>query len=85
MLQVNNDIEPPPQSSQGDQLQEEVEAAFQKLLNLGCCTKRCITKVDLSELTDHIVELRAQGATHREAIIMGVLSARRLLLHVLKF
>lgn len=72
-----DDVDIPPQSSQGDQLRVELEEAYTKLVTKGCCAKQCIKNLSMDDLYDHILDLRAQSATHREAIIMGILMARR--------
>ena len=64
-------------SSQGDQLTEEVEEAYQSLCAKGCCKKRCAEAVEFEELYDQVLNLRGQSATSHKAMIMGVLMARR--------
>ena len=67
----------PPQSSQGNQLKEEVEQAYQKLVEKKCCPKQCLSKIDVEDIYRHILELRSHPAKHREALVMGLLIARR--------
>lgn len=70
-------VDQPPQSSQGDQLREHLEQAFTTLRWAPCCRRKCLQGIIFEDLYQQVLELRSQSATHREALIMGLLMARR--------
>lgn len=73
----SSQVSVPPQSSTGNLLRDQLLENYNKLTDRPCCNRKCLNTITFEAIYQQVLDLRAQTAAYREAVIMGLLMARR--------